>query len=227
MQRSLLDQLIELIKADYPEDYARFCQLAYEIHRKFAHPEEAARRHFSEACWLYRAYVSGSSEIAKLCEKFFEHLADVARDRGLVGRLEGDPETRPIPTDLITPEGFRFDPDLLVPPTHNGKLIFVDVRVELAAAQLPNPSGAPVRKAGKKVRLPGGRPREIDYDAITGVAKDCAKKGVEEFLDRFAERVGYECGERRPPLRTPKSRSQMREICRPIWDAARGESTQK
>jgi hypothetical protein len=146
MQRSLLDQLIELIKADYPEDCARFCQLAYDIHRKSASPEEAARRHFSEACWLYRAYVSDATEIAKLCEKFFEHLADVARDRGLVGRLEGDPETRPIPLDLISPEAFRFDPDELVPHTHSGKLIFVDVRIEPAPAPLPNPSGVPINK---------------------------------------------------------------------------------
>jgi hypothetical protein len=203
MQRSLLDQFIELIKADYPEDYARFCQLAYEIHRKFAHPEEAARRHFSEACWLYRAYVSGSSEIAKLCEKFFEHLADVARDRGLVGRLEGDPETRPIPTDLITPEGFRFDPDLLVPPTHNGKLIFVDVRVESAAAQLPSPSTAPVRKLSGKMWVPVAferRRNELLQMSITDAscalheesktAPDCAKPLEARYIEKELRALG-------------------------------------
>jgi hypothetical protein len=100
----------------------------------------------------------------------------------------------------------------------------VDVGVEAAPAQ-PSPSAAaPVRKPVVS-GLRGGRPPEFDYAAITEVIKDCATKGVEEFLDRFAERVREECGRRH--VRTPKSRTQMRDICRPIWDAARGESTQK
>src|SRR5437660_12406306 len=38
-------------------------------------------------------------------------------------------------------------------------------------------------------RLRPGRPREYDVDgAITGVAKDCATKGVEDYLDRFVAR---------------------------------------
>jgi hypothetical protein len=217
MQCSLLDQLIELTKADYPEDYARFCQLAYEIHRKFASPEEAARRLFSEACWLYRTYVSGSSEIAKLCEKFFEHLADVARDRGLVGRLEGDPEARPIPTDLITPEAFRFDPDLLVPPTHNGKLTFVDVRVKPAAAQLPGPSTAPVRKLSGKMWVPVAferRHNELLQMSITDAscalheesktAPDCAKQLEARYIEKELRALGVFPKAFRGPKQRPK-----------------------
>jgi len=143
----------------------------------------------------------------------------------MVGRTKGSRETKPLEPALIRPEALRFDPDELV--LDKGELTIVDVRVEPAPAPLPSPSAAPVRKPVMKVRLPGGRPREIDRDAITGVAKDCAEKGVEDHLDPFAARVRHECGLRRPRIKTPKSRSQMREICRPIWDAARGESTQK
>jgi hypothetical protein len=42
-QRALLDHLIELIKADYPEDWERFCHLARIIERD-ASDDEAARR---------------------------------------------------------------------------------------------------------------------------------------------------------------------------------------
>jgi hypothetical protein len=228
MQQSLLDQLIELTKSDYPDDWARFCDLARVIEGGIS-LEEAARKRLR----VYRRYDIAAFvhepahelyEIRAFCKKFIEHFADVFRNR-VVGRIKGNPETKPLPPDLIRPEAFRFDPDELV--LDKGELTIVDVRVEPAPAPLPSPSAAPVRKPVMNVRLPGGRPREIDRDAITGVAKDCAKKGVEEFLDRFAERVCHECGERRPPIRTPKSRSQMREICRPIWDAARSESTQK
>ena len=43
MQRSLLDQLIELTKLDYPDDYVRFGHLACAIEGK-AVLDEAVRR---------------------------------------------------------------------------------------------------------------------------------------------------------------------------------------
>ena len=229
MQRSLLDQLIELTKSDYPDDWVRFCHLARVIEGEAVPLDEAVRmrlrvhRRYDLAAFSPRL-AHEVSESGALCKKFVEHFADVFRNQ-MVGRTKGSRETKPLEPALIRPEALRFDPGELV--LDKGELTIVDVRVEPAPAPLPSPSAAPVRKPVMKVRLPGGRPREIDRDAITGVAKDCAKKGVEEFLDRFAERVCHECGERRPPIRTPKSRSQMREICRPIWDVARSESTQK
>jgi hypothetical protein len=227
MQLSLLgQQLIELTESDYPDDYARAFRLARAIEGQSVSPEEAMRLRLR----VYRrydiaAFGSGTEvgDINKLLKKFVEHFADVFRHQ-MVGRIKGSLETKALEPALIRPEALRFDPDELV--LDKGQLTIVDVRVEPALTPLPSPSTAPV---GKPVvnRPPGGRPPELDYDAITGVAKDCATKGVEEFLDRFAARVRDECGFHRPPIRTPKSRTQMRKICRPIWDAARGESTQK
>jgi hypothetical protein len=228
MQRSLLDQLIELTKSDYPDDYVRFGHLACAIEGEAVSLDEAVRRRlrvhgrYDLAGFSSRlAHEVSASRV--LCKKFVEHFADVFRNQ-MVGRTKGSRETNPLEPALIRSEALRFDPDELV--LDKGELTIVDVRIEPAPAPLPSQSAAPVGKPGKKVRLPGGRPREIDRDAITGVAKDCAKKGVEEFLDRFVERVCHECRERRPLIRTPKSRSHMREICRAIWDAARGKSTQ-
>ena len=50
--RGLLDWLIELIKADYPDDWVRFCHLARIIERDAADDAEAARRRLR----VYRRY---------------------------------------------------------------------------------------------------------------------------------------------------------------------------
>ena len=96
--RGLLAWLIELIKADYPDDWVRFCHLARLIERD-ASDDEAARRRLR----VYRRYdiagfspslgreVSASNELRK---KFVEHFADVFRDHTWIGRTQGTLETR-------------------------------------------------------------------------------------------------------------------------------------
>jgi hypothetical protein len=188
-------------------------------------PEEAART-------CLRSYQTRGAldpmpmpvEAHSLCGKFIRHFIDVFREQ-MVGRKKGTRKRKPVDPALVHAWALRFDPDELV--LDGGELIIVDLRVEPAPTPLPSPSAPSVREPVKKVRLPAGRPREIDRDAIAGVAKDCAKKGVDESLDGFVERVRHECRESRPAIRAPKSRSQMREICRPTWDAARGESIKK
>jgi hypothetical protein len=50
-------------------------------------------------------------------------------------------------------------------------------------------------------RLPRGRPREHDHEAITDVARNLAReKGVDDYLDPFCVRVTHECGNKRPRL---------------------------
>jgi hypothetical protein len=274
MQRSsLLDQLLELTKKDYPDDWVRFCHLARVIEEDASLDDnEAARRRlrvhgrYDLAAFSTRL-THELRESSALCWKFVEHLCDVFRNQ-MVGRIKGEARSLELEPALIRPEALRFDPDELV--LDKGKLIIVDVRVEPAPAhemadrfhsaatpepeirpepelqqsqEPPTPAPLPMGPAatppaatdrsaapvGKPVvsRPPGGRPRELDYDAITGVAKDCAKNSVEEFLDRFADRVRDECGERRPVIKTPKSRTQMREFCRPIWEAKRAKNNKK
>jgi hypothetical protein len=76
--------------------------------------------------------------------------------------------------------------------------------------------------AGVVARLRRGRPREYDHDAITKVAEDLAREtGVDDDLDPFCVRVRNECKNKRPRIKTPKSRSQMRKICRLTWEGAR------
>jgi hypothetical protein len=251
MQQSLLDRLVELMKLENREEWERLCHHAYATQPKVTcwtrgrrrlrvrdlptakdwldqlanlpsrSPEKAARK-----CYRRGDPRASTDTLLTdwLCWNCVQFFADAYRNQ-MVGRTKGSLERKPLDPALITAETLRFDADEL--ELDGGKLVIVDVRIEPAPAPLPSPSAPPVRKPVMKVRQPPGRPREIDRDAITGVATDCAKKGVEEFLDRFVERVSHECGERRPPVRTPKSRSDKRDICRPIWDAARGKITQK
>jgi hypothetical protein len=231
MPQLLLDRLIEFIKLYHPEDWRHLCHHAHEDEPGVS-PESAAR-------WFLRSFgrkldsdPKASGDTEWLCWKCIDLFCDAFRNQ-MVGRKRGTLEITPLPPALITPETLRFaggsSPDELV--LDDGELIFVDVtivdvRVEPAPASLPSPSAPPVRKPVMKGRLPSGRPPEYDDDAIAGVAKNCAKHGVEEFLARFVERVSHECGDSRPPIRAPKL-TKMRDICRPIWDAARGESTKK
>ena len=132
--RGLLDWLIELIKADYPDDWVRFCHLARIIERD-ASDDEAARRRLR----VYRRYdiagfssslgreVSASNELRK---KFVEHFADVYRDHTWAGRAQGTLETRRLEPRQIRAGALRFDPDELV--LDKGKLVIVDVRIEPA-----------------------------------------------------------------------------------------------
>jgi hypothetical protein len=135
--RGLLDHLIELIKAHYPDDWVRFCHLARIIERD-ASEDEAARRRLR----VYRRYdiagfspslgreVSASNELRK---KFVEHFADAYRDHTWTGRAQGTLETRRLEPRQIRAGALRFDPDELV--LDKGKLVIVDVRIEPAPAK--------------------------------------------------------------------------------------------
>jgi hypothetical protein len=135
--RGLLDHLIELIKADYPDDWVRFCHLARLIERDTS-DDEAARRRLQ----VYRRYdiagfspslgreVSASNEFRK---KFVEHFADVYRDHTWIGRAQGTLETRRLEPRQIRAGALRFDPDELV--LDKGKLVIVDARIEPAPAK--------------------------------------------------------------------------------------------
>jgi len=148
-QRALLDHLIELIKADYPDDLVRFCHLARIIERD-ASDDEAARRRLR----VFRRYaiagfssslgreVSASNELRK---KFVEHFADVFRDHPWTGRAQGTLETRRPEPRQIRAGALRFDPDELV--LDKGKLVIVDVRIEPAPAK---PGGRHHRCAGSR-----------------------------------------------------------------------------
>jgi hypothetical protein len=128
---ALFDQLKELSQSDYRDDWARFCHLVARINeRQPFSPEEAFLSPFGLP----------NTEAHALRKKFVEHFVDVFRNR-LVGRIEGSPEAKPIPADLVRPEALRFAPDRLV--LDKGKLTFVDVRVEPAPAPQPSPSGTP------------------------------------------------------------------------------------
>jgi hypothetical protein len=136
-QRALLDHLIELIKADYPKDWERFCHLARIIERD-ASDDEAARRRLR----VYRRYdiagfspslgreVSASNELRK---KFVDHFAEVFRDHTWIGRPRDTLETRWLEPRQIRAGALRFDPDELV--LDKGKLVIVDVRIEPAPAK--------------------------------------------------------------------------------------------
>jgi hypothetical protein len=145
MQPSQLDQLVKLIKADLSDDWSRL----YELEGR---SEEAVRRRLREYSRHY-AVAGIPPEIATLCGKLVKHFANTYRHQ-MVGREEGNSETKPIPPDLIRPEALRFAPDQLV--HDKGKLVFVDVRIEPAPApaQLPSPSAAPVRKLSGKEWIP-------------------------------------------------------------------------
>jgi len=76
-------------------------------------------------------------------------------------------------------------------------------------------------------RLPRGRPREYHLAAITGVAEDLILIGVDDYLDRFVERVWNECKKRN--IKVPKAplSTLLTQICRPIYLRARAEKAEK
>ena len=87
--RGLLDWLIELIKADYPDDLVRFCHLARIIERD-ASDDEAARRRLR----VYRRYdiagfssslgreVSASNELRKSLSNILPMFSVITRGLG-------------------------------------------------------------------------------------------------------------------------------------------------
>ena len=95
----------------------------------------------------------------------------------------------------------------------------------LLLTQLKRRADPSEAEAGVMARRLPGRPREYDHDAIIEVAKDCAKKGVEDYLDRFVERVSDEYKDRHNK-KAPKP-TQMEEILRPIWNDERAKSAKK
>ena len=104
---------------------------------------------------------------------------------------------------------------------------FAEQRRQLSKAltQLKRRADPSEAEAGVMARRLPGRPREYDRDAIIVVAKDCAKKGVEDYLDRFVERVRVEY-KNRHNKKAPKP-TQMEEILRPIWNDERAKSAKK
>jgi hypothetical protein len=64
-----------------------------------------------------------------------------------------------------------------------------------------------------------GRPREYDHGALTGVAEDCAMTVVEDYLDRFVERVRHECKLRH--IKAPKD-TVLTDICKLVFLRAKG-----
>jgi hypothetical protein len=213
----LLDQLVEVSKSDYRDDWSRLLQLEGQS-------EEAARWRLHEYSKRYSA-VGIPPEVATLCEKFVKHFTDVYRDR-LVGRRKGDPETRRIPPALIQPQALRFCPDELV--LDKGQLVFVDVRVELVPqipdsvartgadeerrrkdrerkrrqrARAKTSSDVPVTSADIRVtsaeppgRKPGrdsakGRAWEIAESILNNVASQLPRRGGRLVLRKLADRV--------------------------------------
>jgi hypothetical protein len=70
------------------------------------------------------------------------------------------------------------------------------------------------RRTAGAARLPGGRPREYDRDAIAKIAEDLL--GIDDHLERFLGRVRQGCKEHRPPIKAPKP-TLLTKICRPIF----------
>src|SRR5262249_32279125 len=104
---------------------------------------------------------------------------------------------------------------------------------DVSAARLPNPSvpaeSQPLRKratvAGVVARLPGGRPREYDHDAIIRVAEALVRElGVDDYFNRFVGRVRDDC--KRLHIKSPQP-TQIKKICRPIFEAARTQIVKK
>jgi hypothetical protein len=71
----------------------------------------------------------------------------------------------------------------------------------------------------RRVRPPG-RPPEHDYGAMDHVAQELLLIGVDDYLDRFIERIRNECKAR--GIKVPE-RGQMRKHFKPMWDAARAQ----
>jgi hypothetical protein len=117
MPRSLFDWFAELMRAVYPDDWRRFCDLARSIECDLSlTDEEAARRLLRrygrieprELAGVWRRPAQEYEEGRKLVERF----ADAFRNR-TVGRVKGTRETKPLEPGLIEPEALRFDPDEL------------------------------------------------------------------------------------------------------------------
>lgn len=121
-------------------------------------------------------------------------------------------------------------------PLARTEALLADVVVPRAIASLadvPNPSvpaeSQPLWKratvAGVMARQPGGRPREYDHDAIIRVAEALIReRGVDDYFNRFVGRVRDDC--KRLHIKSPQH-TQMKEICRPIFDAARAQIVKK
>ena len=161
MQQSLLDWLVELMKLDYPEDWARLCHHAHATKQALAGDWTRGRRRLrirdlpTAKDWLDQlANLPSRSpdQAARRCLRSYRRgdprastdtlLTDwlcwncVQRfadvyRNQMVGRIKGTLESKPLDPALITAETLRFDPDELV--LDGGELIIVDVRVRACA----------------------------------------------------------------------------------------------
>jgi hypothetical protein len=213
MQRSLLDQLIELTKLDYPDDYVRFGHLACAIEGEAVLDEAVRRRLRVHGRYDLAAFSPRLghevSESRTLCKKFVEHFADVFRNQ-MVGRTKGSRETKPLEPALIRPEALRFDPDQLV--LDKGELTIVDVRVEPAPAPLSSPSAAPVRRPVVTQLRRGRRPYE--RAPIIEVVEELIAGGIDSTQDDFVYRVRRTLELRGIPA---PAGTVLTEICAPIY----------
>jgi hypothetical protein len=110
------------------------------------------------------------------------------------------PQTHKLPINIRQPQGVSL-------------MMWVPPWVRAAAAHVGDAVAA-------VARLRPGRPPEYDHAAIAKVAEDLAREtGVDDHLDPFCVRVRDECKNKRLRIKMPKSRSQMRKICRPTWES--------
>jgi hypothetical protein len=205
MPQSLLgQQLIELTKSDYPDDYARACRLACAIEGPSVSPEEAMRLRLR----AYRRYDLGGygghgrelDELNKIWEKSVEHFANVFRNR-LVGRRAGHSDTEKIPPDLVRPDTLHFDPDEV--KTKDG-VIYVDVRIE-PDPQIPNQPISQIPDQGPLGRKPGDdwstAVKKRVNDTGLAIMRDPTRRPTQGHgqLARLAERIRRELSLRQKP----------------------------
>jgi len=146
MLSPLGQQLIELIKKDYQDDYARACHLARAIEGECGSPEEALHKRLR----VYRRYDLAAftddrvGELNKLWKKSISAFCDLIRDQ-MVGRRRGHPEREQIPPELVRLDTLRFCPDEII--SRDG-VAYIEVRVGPAA-----PIAIPTQQASAPVEL--------------------------------------------------------------------------
>ena len=132
------------------------------------------------------------------------------------------PQTHKLPINIRQPQGVSLM--MWVPPWVRAAAAHVEDAVTAVVAAAAHVADA---VAAAVARPTSGRPREYDVDGkISGAAKDCAAKGIEDYFARFVARVRYECKNKRPCIKTPK-RTQMNKICRPVWEERRAQLAKK
>jgi hypothetical protein len=158
---TLLDAFIKIIKAEYPNEWRRFCQLASLLEDSGGSPEEAARRRLSRINQNYDAsmsWVSGgragdrglyeATEIqGKLIDQFVRAIH--AEQWSIVGCLKGDRKPASVPVERIEGDVFRFNTNKL--RLHDG----TEVSDVCVVPAIPAPPPAETRGPKTRGRKPG------------------------------------------------------------------------